>query len=643
MLTAAQVAERTGLSRRWIAERASKEGWPTTVERNPRGASRKLFMVESLPEDIRSQVNSIPAPLSQQAVDVIGTGGQEYLRDAWGKANPKQRAKVKTKLEALDLWLHHRALGKSVREASALVEQATGRSHGAVSGDHKRVKDHPREDWPALLLDQYKSVSQPDYIHPEAWERLLSSMLRLSAPDLQFEYDQLAREYLEHPEWGVLPSYRSILRRWKRDVPELTKVLRREGEKAFDRRFARPRIDKSNLIPMGVLNGDGREHDVFVKWPASADGICRVSRPTSLVWQDTATGKIVGWLIAQTENWSGTLIALSRAISEYGVPDTVFVDNGHAYASKILTANAGGKRYRYKDRPGDPDGILKGLGIGVEYAPPGSPQLKSVERAHGGLARRVDKHRRCQGAYCGKDTTAKPDDYRTHAVPLDEFREIFAAAVEWWNNKRGRTQVCAGRTRNEAFAELMAARVLPPRTLTEKQLYMLTLPLQRKKIAPDGTVTLNGTKFGAEEMHAHAGKFVDLRYDEGNFRKGLSVSLAGIIEPLCHALPIGDVLYENDHQRLVAHQVRRIRKKAARDEANAIGRLSPRELDNGVRAKRKHSSNVIAARFDVKPELVEPRQRYTKEQQAIADRFAREERERFEAELAKSYTRARQA
>lgn len=636
MLTAAEVAERAGVSRNRIAERAAREQWPSVLQPNPRGAPRRLFRVEGLPDDLRALVTQEQAVPAQEAVDVAGLGGAEHLQSDWCKATAEQRAKVRAKIHAIDLWLHWRAVGKTTRAASALVEKATGRSHGSVTGDYKRVKDHPREDWPALLLDKYKSTSEPDYIHPEPWERLLSSMLRLSAPDLQSEYDQLALEYTDHPEWGTLPSYRSVLRRWNQ-VPELTKVLRREGEKAFDRRFPRPAVDKSNLIAMGVLNGDGREHDVFVKWPMGSDGLCRVSRPVSLIWQDTATGKIVGWFIAQTENWSGSLIALSRAIAEYGVPDGAFVDNGPAYAAKILTAHAGGKRYRYKDRPDDPPGILTGLGITVSYAPPGSPQQKSCERAHGGLAKRVDKHRRCQGAYCGNNPTAKPDDYRTHAVPIEEFRELFRAGVEWWNSKRGRTRFCAGRTRDEAFEASLAARLMPPKTLTEKQLQYLLVPVQRKKVALDGTVTLLGSKFHAEELLKYAGKFVDLRYDPDDLKKGVWVSLSGSLETICHALPVGTVLYESEEQRRVAHTVRRIEKKAQKDVAKALGRLSPRELDAPVSRKRTRMTNVIAARFDVKPELSVPQRKYTKAEQAVADRFAREEQERFNRELAKQY------
>ncbi len=74
----------------------------------------------------------------------------------------------------------------------------------------------------------------------------------------------------------------------------------------------------------------------------------------------------------------------------YGIPDSIDLDNGRAFASKKISGGAK-TRYRNKVNPDDPDGLLVTLGIKPKFVLPYSGQSKPIERAWRDLAENISR------------------------------------------------------------------------------------------------------------------------------------------------------------------------------------------------------------------------------------------------------------
>src|SRR3546814_6905545 len=101
-------------------------------------------------------------------------------------------------------------------------------------------------------------------------------------------------------------------------------------------------------------------------------------------------------------------------------------------------------------------------------------QSKPIERAWRDFCDTIAKHPVFAGAYTGNKPDAKPENYGSHAVPLDLFRAVFAREIARHNARQGRrTEIAAGRSLDEAFNESYARA--PIGKATPEQLRMALL------------------------------------------------------------------------------------------------------------------------------------------------------------------------
>ncbi|MDN4346322.1 transposase, partial [Citrobacter freundii] len=66
---------------------------------------------------------------------------------------------------------------------------------------------------------------------------------------------------------------------------------------------------------MEWINGDGYQHNVFVRW---FNG--EIIRPKTWFWQDVHSRKIVGWRADVSENSDSIRLSLMDTLKTYGKP-----------------------------------------------------------------------------------------------------------------------------------------------------------------------------------------------------------------------------------------------------------------------------------------------------------------------------------
>lgn len=383
-----------------------------------------------------------------------------------------------------DLWVGWDALPQSVRDEAmqrlsmlCRIEQleATGWTRNAaisqvVAGSDTSVRTVyrwfglvaglPADDWLAALAPKRRREGIKAPCDPRAWGALKSDYLR----DVEAKFATCYKRMINAAErecWGPIPSQRSLQRRIEAEVPQAVRVIKRKGKDVSKTMFPAQRRTRAGLRALELVNIDGHIFDVFVRRPGGNGAPCR---PVLVAIQDVYSGMFVGWRMDETENRNAVRLAIGDMVSRYGIPDAMLLDNGRGFASKWITGGQP-KRFRFKVKDDEPDGLLTLLGVNVHWTKPYSGQSKPIERAFGTLCNEISKHPFCHGAYTGNSPANKPDSYGSRALEWDEFRRFVDAMIEQHNHQQGRETET---TKGGSFADAWARSIADPATVIRR-------------------------------------------------------------------------------------------------------------------------------------------------------------------------------
>jgi hypothetical protein len=303
------------------------------------------------------------------------------------------------------------------------------------------------------------------------------------------------------------------------------------------------------------------------------------------------------------------------------------VDNGHAWASKEMTGGAEGRKRFGAPKPGEIDGVYRAWRIEPHFTQVAHGQAKPIERAFRDLCDRIAKHPLCEGAYTGHRTDAKPENYESHAVPLDRFMDLVRTEIDAHNKRGGRrSRQAAGRSLEETFLGSYndAANVI--RRATEEQIRWLMLPRKELKVRRDeAVVLLHGNRFYAPALHELQGQSVWVVYDPAKIQQGVWILKSGHVEPTCFAQCIAAVGFSDTDAARRDMRARRAAVRAKKDQAAAYGTTPAHKLGEmmrGTDAPKRERKKVVEGNFG----------RWTPKSEAAAA-ADRDERERRETEL----------
>lgn len=478
--------------------RSRGKGWEYAFTSLPRATQTALLLRERPFK---------PAPSPLRSADAIASAWKRYE----GVKNG-QKEKAQQRLQALHAVQKLVSGGMQLMDARAMVVDQLERqgicvSPASIARWQESVKGAAPSDWLALLVPHYTGRTSTIDIEPAAWEIFKADYLRLEQPTASSCYDRLQR--IANARGWTLPSLKTLTRRIERELPRAVRVLAREGEEAMDKIYLTQHRDRSQLRALEGVNSDGHRWDIRVRFP---DG--SVGRPAILGWQDLYSGKMLSWRLCDHESSDVVRLSFGDMVREYGIPGSVYLDNGRAFASKWMTGGTP-NRYRFKVREEDPAGLITTL-VGAEnvhWVTPYHGQAKPIERAWRDFCDRIAKHPAFAGAYVGNNPVNKPENYGIRVVEWDEFETVVNSEIHAHNARVGRrTRVCAGRSFDAAFADSYAH--ITVRKVSEEQLRMLLLAAEAVTASRyDGSVMLAGNRYWVEALAEHAGRKVVLRVD----------------------------------------------------------------------------------------------------------------------------------
>lgn len=503
-----------------VVRRAKRDGWDFR-QRQGRGGGRE-YAFASLPIETQAALLKQQAPKKQArkpAPVATSTTGREELWEVYDAAPNSMKEQAERRLAILEAIQKLKDNGATKTEAIKQAMETYQESRATLYRWEKLANSVAKEDRLAALMPAYVGGRPEAECDEAAWDRFKAFYLTPERRTVAQCYDLVAQMAKENG-WNW-PALRTINRKVKQ-IPRHIRVLEREGENAMLRLYPSMQRTVRDLHALYWLNGDGYQHNVFVRLPNG-----EIGRPKTWFWQDIYSRQIVGFRTDQSENTDMIRLALGDVIEHYGIPEHITIDNTRAAANKWLTGGVS-NRYRFKVKETDPLGLLPQLGIEVHWtsvvAGKGWGQAKPVERAFGvgGIGEYVDKHPKFSGAYTGPNPMAKPDNYGETAVEWDVFMKTLRQAIDHWNAKENRrTEVCAGvRSFHQAFQESYQRNADKVRRATAAQRRLWLMQAESVLVQRDATVALtvgngpNGkNRYGSDFLVDYAGQRVVVRFD----------------------------------------------------------------------------------------------------------------------------------
>lgn len=355
----------------------------------------------------------------------------------------------------------------------------------------------------------------------EFLDRIRADYLRLGGPSLRSAHRRVA-DWCKKSGLAFL-EYRTTLRWFDENVPRVTQVFAREGEKGLARCFPPQIRDRSTMTAMEGVVADCHKLDVFVQWPDIADPV----RVQIVAFTDLFSNKILSWKVDLDPNKVAVMSAFGELVENWGIPRHCLFDNGREFANKWLTGGTP-TRFRFKIREDDALGVLPQMGIKVHWATPGHGQAKPIERSFRDLADDLARHPAFAGAYVGNRPDAKPEDYGSRAVPLADLLEVTEEVIAAHNARPGRlTDNARGRSFDDTFAESYAKSRIVKATAEQHRLWLMGQEV-RKLQKHHGSFKLFENSYWADWMNEYVGQKVVARFDPEDLHAGLFIySLSG--------------------------------------------------------------------------------------------------------------------
>jgi putative transposase len=482
----------------------------------------------------------------------------EELDRRYLAAKPKLRAEAECKAAMARKLAKARGAGLSAKARYAEVRAEFGKvSDEALRDIERRIEGVAPANYAAVLLRDQKGGPAPVECDPRAWEMLKADFLRPEAPAFTACFDRMM-DAAKARGWAPIPTERTLRRRLEREVPKEAQVLARKGRKALQQLLPAQRRDRSGFAPCQAVNADGHTFDVFVTAPWRP----KPFRPVLVAVQDLYSGMILGWRLGETECWPLVRLAFLDVLRNHGVPERAFLDNGRSFASKWMTCGQL-RRFRFKVKEGEPQGLLASVGMTVSWTTPYHGQAKPIERAFRDLCETISKHPACAGAYTGNSPAAKPENYGRRAVEWEAFKALVAAEIARHNARPGRKAAnCALRSFEETYATAAAEAVIAKAAPSQLLKFQLAADRVRSR-APSGEVHPGGNRYWAEPLINLAGKDVVVRFDPEALKAGVHVFLPDgrfVAEAPC----IDDAGFDDaeaaaQHARQMAEDMRRVR------------------------------------------------------------------------------------
>ena len=415
-----------------------------------------------------------------------------------------------------------------------------------------------------------------------------------------------------------IPSI-SAFERLTQSIPLPTKILAREGTKAFnDKCMPHISFDYRSISTNQQWVADNHVFDVLVKFP---DG--HVGRPWIVGWLDRRSRNIVGYLMLETDpNADAILDAFARSVYACGIPESVLLDNGKDYTvHDLFNRNS-------------TLSLVNEMTISVTNAIKYNAKAKPIERFFNTLEYSYCIH---LPSYIGADPKRRPEKMKTVneklkdvAIDYEEFEVFISNVIAKYNNSPHSGDGMAGKTPCQAFKDFIVKpiRIADP----------IMLSMYFKRTTRILTVGRNGIRipelelyFDADELFPYQGKHIYARYNTDDIRQVFCINEEGEFICMASSTALGSLNQELTAQNMrLLNNKKKQRRKMAREFIPDIGVPSIQQL------AMQWGMSFEKPDLKLLPTMQTVNSSQQKQARAIKDAEEKQEEKRAEAEGGKS-------
>jgi transposase InsO family protein len=438
--------------------------------------------------------------------------------------------------------------GKAIANSNELAAWIAAQHGLTASGVWKRYMKLKNSGWDMRVLADKprsdKGTSRFLTKFPKAAKFLLARFK--DNVSIAHAYDELRREWPNLYNHGSQPPSYSTIRSYYATIPPALRDTVRLTREKRDKRHAPYLVTDFGERPNHIWVSDHRIHDVFVFNDVfDHEQLGRAMRIWETAIIDMKSRVIVASIFCATPSSRSIASALRQAISQYGLPEIFYIDNGKDYRK----VGKGAEREAYVE-PAEMDdegrvpitaveeGLLARLGIKVKYCTPFHPQSKLIESFFSHQSKRFDKI--FGAAYAGSKPALRPDACHaaieqhkkflkgeakdTPLMPASEF----IALSKFWTGEYNETHAHSGldgRAPLEVFnAELPVAQ---RRVVDVTQIEELFWDRQQRKVSNCTVQLYNATYIPADEatyarMYVANGTDIVVACDPSNLGEALA-------------------------------------------------------------------------------------------------------------------------
>lgn len=459
-------------------------------------------------------------------------------------------------------------------------------------------------------------------IAPELWDQFCYLYLSENKPTVSRCYSltlECAKEF--YPGMvASFPSERSFRRHIEADIPLAVRIYMRDGDKAMKDKclpYISRMYDKLHANDVWIADN----HTIDIQSFDEDNGM--IHRLYLTAFLDAKSGVLVGWNVTDSPTSQSTLIALRHGIKRFGIPKSVYFDNGREF----LVHDIGGKGHRTRKSDAnkiEPPTILQRLGINMHNAIVRNAKAKPIERTFSTVT--MQFARMFEG-YCGGTIMQRPESLKRRIkegkIPCDfEVRELLENWIDYDYNVQeygGSEAKYKGMSRVDVWNKDIKA--VGVRKAAESDLNLMLMRSTRlQKIKRNGVfVEIAGEKlwYMDDATYKHLGEEVYVRYDPADLR---SVRIYDAQDRYLWTWACADKLlieYITDSKDEIsdAMALQRRTQKFIKAEAKAItdGMSNTQKLDLYAAASLKAANgkdkfkivmptNIVVVRADEEPE-----------------------------------------
>ena len=511
-LSTKETAELLGYEESSIRKKAEKEGWKIRkIPGTGRGGVVMEILLESLPEEAQKTYYN-------------ETGIDFQLVDNNGYTSKKQKADADEKDLAV---AEHAAFEKQ------MIKQGYKKGEIMAMFINEWDKKHPNcpvkypqklYRWRATKKEKGSNIdgrgghNRGTTCIPKYYVDYFSDLyLRESRPSAKACEGYTRAEAERRGESNLLPKSSKPFRNLVKNISEPTRILKREGEKAFnDKCFPSAKRDYTSLSPNDIWVADHHKWDVFIRVPDNHGGWKKV-RPWGSYWMDIRTRKMISWVIrTDSPNADIVLYGFSNGVKKYGIPKMVYMDNGKDYrVQDIFNGKDSKEDDTFNEKKAEAqtkagNNIAAKLQIEVTYALPYHGQSKPIERAFETYEGQFGKFFK---SYTGKDAKERPENLKDLDIEeyptLEEFIVLHDQYCEVYNNLPHSGNGMDNKTPNQVYNQLPYTK----RTASSDFLQQCLMRSNKHRKVGKNGITFNKCQYKSEELYPFYGKEVIIRYD----------------------------------------------------------------------------------------------------------------------------------